>query len=186
MEGLSDTILSSILEVEALARQEELEDSEGSILDPGPFHAVPLVDLELTLDSSYEPSRRRDVALSCDTFTSSGDTTATPEGYREEKRRQQIDRMDILLQNIVRLNRESTQAAESSLASTNMMTTSSLMTTAGLKVSTGSSIASSERQGSYTTDSSFAQKLRFPLCHIMDTDQESYQLVMQRSEEKVV
>ena len=73
-EGPSDTISwESSLRTEATSIAKAMK-SDDSIASPGPFGPAPILEQEFTSDSSYVWSRRRDVAYSFDTLTSSSAT----------------------------------------------------------------------------------------------------------------
>ena len=92
MDDLQDIILYSTQDSQTII------STEDSLPSPGPFHIKPILDQELSSDSSYTYSRRRDVVLSYDTFTASSAALDTPEGYRASRRQIQIVQMEELQQ----------------------------------------------------------------------------------------
>mmetsp|Transcript_5492 Transcript_5492/g.8104 ORF Transcript_5492/g.8104 Transcript_5492/m.8104 type:complete len:785 (+) Transcript_5492:1386-3740(+) len=197
LEGLSDTMLS--ITFDDGVSQTPPETEEDSIVGPGPFYVAPIVDCEFSSDSSYVQSRRRDVAHSYDTFTSSEDTTVTPEGYRDERRQQQLVRMDALIQDMEMLNQLSTQEEECRLWATGTTTESDANEPRRqgnrLAVSSSSDTISNETRrsdagsrnlgNSTQGSSSFEQLLRFPISRIVEANDVRPQTVTQRLSEEV-
>jgi len=92
VEGLEGTILSTIN-----VGQTDTQHSFDSILSPGPFHILPIVEQEISSDSSYQPSHQRDVAFDYAETTSSTISSGTPVGYRSFRRQSHLERADALL-----------------------------------------------------------------------------------------
>ena len=192
MEGLRNTCFSSIVEASAIKSGVSDEGSD-SIVSPGPFGTVPLIDREFSSDSSYQLSRKRDVQHSYDTLTHTSSGEITPEGYRAEMRRRQIDQIDQLIQRMGSISGLSVTASSSSLTVDHTAQFSSSLgeitpyhppdslrvidwqggtTTDPSQMDEDSSLDSSDLliYSSQDTDS-FQQKLRFPLHRIADPRQ---------------
>ena len=133
------------------------------------------------------------MAHSYDTFTHSSETSATPIGYRSERRQQQIVCMDEFLLNLEILNRSSTQRFEET--SDNELITSAV-TTDTLQVSLAGSDNIRDNSNTqyceinYSTDTStqgssyYERMLRFPLSRIMEDHGTSRLLPLTRPREQ--
>mmetsp|Transcript_12620 Transcript_12620/g.18129 ORF Transcript_12620/g.18129 Transcript_12620/m.18129 type:complete len:323 (+) Transcript_12620:1548-2516(+) len=173
--GLQDTIFSSSFDEDGFPEQERSDTD--SFVSEGPFGVPPLIQMDFSSDSSYVFSRRRDVDLSYDTFTSSG-TEATPEGYRREQRKQLLGRMDDVLQCLEDLCPNETTEDESSKQSVAILPTSSFTASEvsspsdifGLTDSGRSTIAEDSKSDDLSIRTlSFQRMLRFPLYLIADS-----------------
>ena len=187
VEGLSATVLSSIFDLSSESTETPLKDDD-SIVAVGPFGSIPLIQQEFSSDSSYLLSNHRDVALSFDTYTHSSHTSATPQGYRSERRHQQIERIDNLSQYIDGINNASankqgsmsTEESSTSFVKPNMTFISGPMILEAEAVSTGGdhSISSDNLLSDSSTKSTSGDSLwsrssdrrllRFPLHRIID------------------
>ena len=59
LDGLSDTFLSKEFAPAEEAPTDIIESKTESVVSPGPFHIVPIVEQDISSDSSYQTSRRR-------------------------------------------------------------------------------------------------------------------------------
>ena len=159
--GLSDTILSR----EWDSAQHSLDNGvmdDSSMESAGPFAEGPIIDQHFTSDSSYVPSRRRDVALSFDTITSSSATDMTPEGYRAARRVQRMRRIDDLIKYLGKGSLAFSEDDQLSALMTNGSWHDSDKQDASVEFSTSTD---SSLIGSITAQ----EMLRFPLHRIMNT-----------------
>ena len=152
---------------------------------------MPIVDQEFSSDSSYQQSLRRDVVHSYDTFTQSEDTGVTPEGYRAERRRQQIVNMEVLVQKLVKINQNPLQGEEDPITASEDTTSTSEYTTDSSQESAGpfgstesSSSKPSNKPGCHSSpstqgSSSFEWMLWFPLSRIVESTRDSSPVVLE-------
>mmetsp|Transcript_24137 Transcript_24137/g.34594 ORF Transcript_24137/g.34594 Transcript_24137/m.34594 type:complete len:1267 (+) Transcript_24137:682-4482(+) len=163
VEGLGDTFFCNELDEEEQPGWYEMR-SEDSIVSPGPFHAATVLEQTFSSDSSYIQSRRRDIAYSFDTFTTSSATIPTPEGYRAERRIAQMDHIDHLAEGIERMNQGTPQDEDSTFQPD----------TLGAQLPTDSDTSEDNTEQNWIVDKSHIgsltaqQMLRFPLHRIMD------------------
>lgn len=169
LDGLQHTILRSIFEDEGTQLREEGSDVSG-IVSSGPFGAQTILQYAASTDSSYVQSRQRDVEWSYDTFTSSG-TEVTPEGYRSDRRRLLLDRMDDIIQRLDNTTLEVDQqptVLTSLTADSEDDLTREIFTEEADRVS-GDHSTSTEASGNTFL---FMQRLRFPLNQIAHETQQ--------------
>jgi len=80
---LSDTVLGKLFNAEERStEQSQGSSTSSSIAGPGPFYC-PIVDSYFSSDSSYCPSRQRDILLRYDTDNSSSASSKSLAGHRE-------------------------------------------------------------------------------------------------------
>lgn len=104
LDGLDDTILNLAFDTSDTMQTTANSSITDSLESVGPFGTVPLVDQYYSSDSSYNQSRRRDIAFSYDSSSSGTGLSATPEGYQESRRQLQMDRMDALIAHLGNMN----------------------------------------------------------------------------------